>query len=667
MEIKSIKLINFRQFKNASIEFSNDQQKNVTIIIGENGTGKTTLEQAFFWCLYGTTKFKDKIVLNRYVAEQLTSPQQTARTTVELRLIHENVPYLIRRIQSFTRTTNGSISAQPSVLIIGKIVDGNLKYLYTGDTPENIRLKNSLIQRILSKEVSEYFFFDGEVINEMSSQIATGKKSSQFAKAVKGLTGLQSLQMTLKHLGKGNTGVIGKFNEMFQSGTDDELIKLNKTIAECEDEIDKNNTRIDELEGLIDEAEQTKSTFEKELKSLEESKKAQEQKEDYERRLKAYKIDQANLIKNICRNFSQNSGRYIGLALVKEALDLLANSDLKGKDIPGIDINTINYLLDRKRCICGTHLDQGTIPYQEVEKLRKYVPPESIGMVVRQFVTKTRSDYQTETSLYNEVKDCLTKISVNEDEIAKLEENIAIIENNLLDGAPDKVKDIQRKIIECRTMKKEYEKEKDSLNKKQGSLDKTKKDAEIRINQLTLVGENNKLAFACKAYTNELIKRFENDYKRREGETRTKLQSYINEMFLKIYGDGIRLFIDDLYNVSVEVSNLNDVETSTAQSNSVVFAFITAIIKMAKENRETDVLYSEPYPLVMDAPLSTFDKRRIEAICKQIPQIAEQVIIFIKDTDGDIARQYLQNKIDKIYELEKIDGFHTNLVPFTED
>ena len=34
---------------------------------------------------------------------------------------------------------------------------------------------------------------------------------------------------------------------------------------------------------------------------------------------------------NICRNFSQNSGRYIGLALVKEALDLLANSDLKAK------------------------------------------------------------------------------------------------------------------------------------------------------------------------------------------------------------------------------------------------------------------------------------------------------------------------------------------------
>lgn len=667
MEIKSIELINFRQFKKASIDFSTDSPKNVTIIIGENGTGKTTLEQAFFWCLYGKTKFKDKVVLNRSVAECLTNSSQTAKTTVELRLVHENMNYLIRRIQSFKRATSGSITGQPSVLVIGEIKDGNIDYKFSGNTPENIKLKNNFINRVLSEEVSKYFFFDGEVINEMSSQIATGKKSPQFAEAVRGLTGLRSIQMVLKHLGKGNTGVIGKFNDMFQGGTDDELVRLNKTIAECEEQIEKNNLRIGELGWLINETEQTIRSLENELKTFEEGKKAQEQKEEYERRLKAYKLDQENQRKKICKNFSQNSSKYIGIALVKQALELLAKSDLKGKDIPGIDINTINYLLDRKRCICGTHLDQGTIPYQEVEKLRKYVPPESIGVVVKQFISKTESDYQTETKLYSEISECIGIISKDEDEIAKLEELIDIIIRQLTDGAPEKVREIQRRINECHAMKREYENEKDSLNRMQGVCETRKKDAEARIRELVLVGETNKLAFACKAYTNELIKRFESDYKRRENETRTKLQAYINEMFLKIYGDGICLYIDEGYNVSVVVSNLNDVETSTAQSNSVVFAFITAIIKMARENRKTEGYYAEPYPLVMDAPLSTFDKRRIEAICKQIPQIAEQVIIFIKDTDGDIARQYLQDRIYKTYELEKIDGFHTDLVPLMED
>lgn len=667
MEIKSIKLVNFRQFRNEAIDFSSDPHKNVTVIVGENGTGKTTLEQAFFWCLYGTTKFKDKIVLNRSVAEQLTNSALLAKTTVELRLVHGNENYIIRRIQAFKRASNGYISGQPSELIIGKVKDGNIVYVYTGNTPENMRLKNSVIQKILPKELSRYFFFDGEVINEMSSQIATGKKSAQFADAVKGLTGLQSIQMALKHMGKGNTGVIGKFNEMFQGGTDDELVKLNNVIAACEEQLEKSELRINELKGLIDETDQAIIAFQNDLKTFDEAKKLQKTKEDYESKLKAYKNAQELQRKNICKNFSQNSSKFIGIALVNEALNVLANSDLKGNDIPGIDITTINYLLERRMCICGTHLDQGTMPYQEVEKLRKYVPPESIGMAVRLFIEKTRSDYQTETKLYTDVKECLSTISRNEDEIAQLEDNIAIIEQQLMGAnATDRVKEIQTRIYECRRMKREYESDKDSLNKAQGVLETRKRDAEARIRQLGLVGVQNKIAFACKAYTTELIKRFESDYKHREGETREKLQTYINEMFLRIYGNGIRLNIDENYNVSVEVSDLNDVETSTAQSNSVVFAFITAIIKMAKENRKKDVLYAEPYPLVMDAPLSTFDKRRIQAICEQIPQIAEQVIVFIKDTDGDIARQYLTDRIDKTYELEKVDGFHTNIVPFTE-
>ncbi|MFR1056375.1 MAG: AAA family ATPase [[Clostridium] scindens] len=43
------KLQNFRQFRNESVDFAQGENgKNVTIIIGENGTGKTTFAQAFF-------------------------------------------------------------------------------------------------------------------------------------------------------------------------------------------------------------------------------------------------------------------------------------------------------------------------------------------------------------------------------------------------------------------------------------------------------------------------------------------------------------------------------------------------------------------------------------------------------------------------------------------
>lgn len=96
-------------------------------------------------------------------------------------------------------------------------------------------------------------------------------------------------------------------------------------------------------------------------------------------------------------------------------------------------------------------------------------------------------------------------------------------------------------------------------------------------------------------------------------------------------------------------------DTSTAQSISVIFAFIAGVIKVARDanNSNNYDLSAEAYPLVMDAPLSAFDKRRIQSVCETLPSIAEQVIIFIKDTDGEIAEKYMSGRIGASFEFDK--------------
>ena len=48
MIIKSITLNNFRQFKGKQkLAFSSDSSKNVTVLLGDNTFGKTTILQAF--------------------------------------------------------------------------------------------------------------------------------------------------------------------------------------------------------------------------------------------------------------------------------------------------------------------------------------------------------------------------------------------------------------------------------------------------------------------------------------------------------------------------------------------------------------------------------------------------------------------------------------------
>lgn len=88
---------------------------------------------------------------------------------------------------------------------------------------------------------------------------------------------------------------------------------------------------------------------------------------------------------------------------------------------------------------------------------------------------------------------------------------------------------------------------------------------------------------------------------------------------------------------------------------------------MARENRNATnenakLLSSEPYPLVMDAPLSSFDKRRIKTVCEALPNTAEQVIIFIKDTDGNLAEEYMGEKIGCRHSFEKKNEFETVLI-----
>ena len=103
MLLESITLENFRQFRHESIDFAQgDNGKNVTIIIGENGTGKTTFAQAFFWCMYGETEFSDKNMLNKLVAAEM-KPGQESKVQVILKLRHGTVNYTLMREQTYRK------------------------------------------------------------------------------------------------------------------------------------------------------------------------------------------------------------------------------------------------------------------------------------------------------------------------------------------------------------------------------------------------------------------------------------------------------------------------------------------------------------------------------------------------------------------------------------
>ena len=52
--ISSIEMTNYRQYKGTQkLQFTSDKSKNVAIIYGRNGSGKSNVLNAITWCLYG--------------------------------------------------------------------------------------------------------------------------------------------------------------------------------------------------------------------------------------------------------------------------------------------------------------------------------------------------------------------------------------------------------------------------------------------------------------------------------------------------------------------------------------------------------------------------------------------------------------------------------------
>ena len=93
MLLKSIKFKNFRQFIDEEISFSTDKDKNVTFIMANNYTGKTTIANAFTWCLFGKTNFTNGILLNRKIQNELP-PRSEVSVEVEVRLQYGNNDYV---------------------------------------------------------------------------------------------------------------------------------------------------------------------------------------------------------------------------------------------------------------------------------------------------------------------------------------------------------------------------------------------------------------------------------------------------------------------------------------------------------------------------------------------------------------------------------------------
>jgi len=187
---------------------------------------------------------------------------------------------------------------------------------------------------------------------------------------------------------------------------------------------------------------------------------------------------------------------------------------------------------------------------------------------------------------------------------------------------------------------------------------------------LIAVSGKNKETMLLIKYAEEILDWLSSTYKEKEAFIREALEMKVNNIFEQMYHGHRRVSIDQKYQVTL-LTTIEDKEVAAGESegsNRVKsFAFIAGLVALAKEKlianagEEGFNLSSEPYPLVMDAPFSNADETHTANISKVLPEIAEQVIMFVMQKDWRYAEPVMATRVGKQYELKKLSETHTVL------
>ncbi|MCQ2211173.1 MAG: AAA family ATPase [Paludibacteraceae bacterium] len=640
---------NFRQYiGDQTVEFSTDPEKNVTVLIGVNTSGKTTIVRAFEWCLYSKNGFEDQVLLNSEVRQRM-NVGDVQETYVAVTFIHDDRTYTIKRSVKYVcneRYKDGekivvNLNKKPEETV-------SLEYLQAdGQTKTPIDRSNiaESMDRVLPKDLSDYFFFGGERISGIANR-------ADLTKAVRGLMRLDVLENASTHL----KSVVKVFENDIDTTGDinaqrakDALETYNIRLSELKNELSNYDKEMSywQQQEIERNAELAKSNIEQVKKAKEDRDRIQSALESEKRRLIAKRDE-------MVRAFNYRPYAFFGLPAIQKSLEFLEKANEKAggvkESIPAMEQDAVDFLIHRGFCICGTRLDQGTIAYQKVMEERRVLPPEHVGDAVRQYKDKSEGYLAGTEDYAGKIEQLFKEYRLIKREIVRLE-NEKEAQGQLIIDDTD-AKEIETKRRNAHTKYLEAKQDYDSCSRKIGECESNITNCEQTIKKYAKSSAKNERTARLIAYSQAVLSWLLETYKGKEEIVRTELEKRVNENFSKMYHGVRSIEIDEKYRVKY-----SDITTEESDGLKAVksFAFIASLVSMAKDKilDDSEIKLGQVYPLVMDAPFSNVDEIHIDNICKILPMTANQVVMAVMQKDWEYAAKNLQRYVGKSYSIEK--------------
>ena len=285
MLIESITLNNYRLYEGENvIQFRFDEAKNVHLICGENGFGKTTLLHSLLWCLFG--RFVGDVPVSgqetngSYAAMQKEILNQNAAKRYEEKATPEIVALIkkngytngyeeIKKDSIYSVTICFAEVGIPSIpcqkIVVARSYDAllqkeDVEILIDGvenELTDEIGPEVFINDFILNKDIAKLFFFDSEEIVSLADTgtIAERRKLSKAYEEVLGIRKYEELRNNLEGLRlryRKKSKDIGLKDEMEKleterDGVSNELTKLTDSLTET----DTTLTNLREQDGQL--------------------------------------------------------------------------------------------------------------------------------------------------------------------------------------------------------------------------------------------------------------------------------------------------------------------------------------------------------------------------------------------------------------------------------
>lgn len=644
--IKKIDIENCGRFYGSdhSISLSDSSEKNITIIIGYSGRGKSTIHDLIYWCLYGEHKKHtedehrglDYGLINTDALENLSKGESvTASVTLSLHNDKEEKYLLTRQLQAtfihdstkrdFEPQNNSRVPSGMEFVTSSKLIMKN----ESGDKiiEKNSNIIKNEINKQFPQNLSDFFLFDGENLVKFKNQTSSSDFIKDGITKISGLEILDSLMRNSKNTAEKIQNHIGgkSANAAPYSAAEK---RLTAKIDELKLEIDRDERTMSNTQTLLDEI------LEKIKKNKDGSKLISDQSKEQK-----IKTNASKELKQNNDNIKDMLFEKIPQLLIK---DVLQNSEIiferlenEDKIPPSISRGAIDKILNSTplRCVCGREFEKNEKegePWTVLNKIKGAIIEDDLSQGIslgRDLISriidvtsiqKLRGDFDT---LLGVRRDKRRAIQESDAEIDRLTRELKDIEyDEQEDLGSLKAKHWEEYTTQSGLLKIK----KDELSEKEEEWDDNHKLLEGALEkegQYDAEKEKIVLAKAVHRFTKYLEKRIEEIL-------RSETQKATSKYFLESAPEKQtfdRVDISENYDIMVKDSSDLVASLSKGQAHVLGLAYVAGIREITHTNTF----------LIIDSPLhniSGIARNQIsEVFSKYLPGI--QVVLLVTDTE----------------------------------